>query len=97
MRVGLIGTGKHGSRYARHIVQDIDGLELGAVSRRSQEGREQAAQWQCDWFPHWQDLVADDRVEAVISAVPPALNLEIARSCAACLVSARLGRWVDVS
>ncbi len=35
MRIGIIGTGKHGSRYANHIVNDIDGLELTAISRRS--------------------------------------------------------------
>ena len=83
MRIGIIGTGKHGSRYANHIVHDIDGLELAAISRRSEEGRAQAAQWQCSWYKDWQQLVADEQVEAVISVVPPALNLAIARSCAA--------------
>ncbi len=83
MRIGIIGTGKHGSRYANHIVHDIDGLELAAISRRSEKGRTQAEQWQCSWYADWQQLVADERVEALISAVPPTLNLSIARSCAA--------------
>ena len=82
MRVGIIGTGIHGSRYANHVVHDIEGLELAAISRRSEEGRVQAAQWKCDWYRDWQHLVADEQVEAVISVVPPALNLAIARSCA---------------
>ena len=40
--VGVIGTGKHGSRYARHIINDVDGLALTAISRRSEVGRQQA-------------------------------------------------------
>ena len=46
-RVGILGTGKHGSRYARHVVDDVEGLELVAISRRSAEGRAQAAGWNC--------------------------------------------------
>jgi predicted dehydrogenase len=83
MRVGIIGTGRHGSRYANHIVSDIDGLELAAISRRSAEGKAQAARWQCRLYNDWQQLVTDPCVEAVIGVVPPALNLDIARSCAA--------------
>jgi predicted dehydrogenase len=82
MRIGIIGTGKHGSRYANHIVHDIDGLELAAISRRSEDGKTQAVQWQCSWHKDWQQLVADEQVEAVIGTVPPTLNLSIARSCA---------------
>ncbi|MEA2115136.1 MAG: Gfo/Idh/MocA family oxidoreductase [Thermodesulfobacteriota bacterium] len=83
MLIGIIGTGKHGSRYANHIVHDIDGLELAAISRRSKKGKVQADRWQCSWYADWQQLVADERVEALISAVPPSLNLSIAHSCAA--------------
>jgi len=83
MRIGIIGTGKHGSRYANHILHDVDGLELAAISRRSEEGRAQASLWQCSWYNDWQQLVADEQVDAVIGVVPPALNLAIARSCAA--------------
>ena len=82
IRVGIIGTGIHGSRYANHIVNDVDGLELAAISRRSSEGKDQAVQWNCRWFEDWQDLVANSQVDAVIGVVPPALNLAIARRCA---------------
>jgi len=81
--VGIIGSGRHGSRYANHVVRDVDGLRLAAISRRSMLGAGQAAAWQCVWHPDWHDLVADPRVEAVIAVVPPALNFEIARRCAA--------------
>ncbi len=81
MRIGLIGTGKHGSRYARHIVHDVPGLTLAAISRRSAERRIQAREWDCRGHEDWRQLVDDDGVEAVIGVVPPALNLAIARAC----------------
>lgn len=82
LRVGIIGTGNHGSRYANHIVNDVAGLVLTAISRRADVGRAQAAQWKCRWHPDWHELVRDDQVEAVIAVVPPYLNLDIARACA---------------
>ncbi len=81
MRIGLIGTGKHGSRYARHIVRDVPGLELVAISRRSDERKIQAREWDCCSYEDWRQLVKDDGVEAVIGVVPPALNLAITRAC----------------
>lgn len=81
--VGIIGTGRHGSRYANHIVSDLDGMELKAIARRSPEGRRQAESWKTKWHRDWQDLVADPEVEAVITAVPPTLNGQIARECVA--------------
>ncbi len=82
-KVGVIGTGKHGSRYARHIIHDVDGLTLTAISRRSEEGRWQAEQWCCRWYADWRHLVMDPEVDCVIAVVPPALNREIAVACAA--------------
>lgn len=83
MRIGIIGTGRHGSRYANHIVRDLDGLTLAAISRRSDQGRDQAGQWRCRLFTDWRELVDEPGVEAVIAAVPPALHPDIARACAA--------------
>lgn len=82
MRIGLIGIGTHGSRYANHIVNDVGELDLAAVCRRSSVGRDQAAQWNCRWYEDWQKLVADNDVESVVAVVPPVLNLAIARACA---------------
>lgn len=82
-RIGVIGTGKHGSRYASHIVNDLAGAELAGISRRSLEGFGQAEAWGCSYFENWQELVADPQVDAVIAVTPPGLNLEIAKLCAA--------------
>ncbi len=83
MRVGIIGTGRHGSRYANHILHDLDGLTLAAISRRSDRGPLQAEEWGCRLFTDWQELVHAPVVEAVIAVVPPALHPDIARACAA--------------
>ncbi|MBV5317090.1 MAG: Gfo/Idh/MocA family oxidoreductase [Desulfobulbaceae bacterium] len=82
-QVGVIGTGKHGSRYARHIVNDVEGLELAAVSRRSEEGQKQAEAWSCRWYGDWRQLVEAPEVECVVAAMPPVFNREIAAACVA--------------
>ncbi|MBU1710695.1 MAG: Gfo/Idh/MocA family oxidoreductase [Proteobacteria bacterium] len=81
INVGIIGTGRHGARYANHIINDLDCFRLTAISRRSLVGLDQAAQWNADWHGEWRDLISDPRVEAIIAATPPNLNLEIAKAC----------------
>jgi len=84
IRVGIIGTGKHGSRYANHIVNDLDHcFRLTAISRRSLEATEQALAWNTTLYPDWHDLVSSEQVDAVISVTTPNLNPDIARFCAA--------------
>ncbi|WP_163340270.1 Gfo/Idh/MocA family protein [Desulfopila sp. IMCC35008] len=82
-RIGIIGTGKHGSRYANHVVNDLAGAKLAGISRRSPDGIEQAKVWGCNYFKDWQALIADPQVDALIAVTPPGLNLEIAQLCAA--------------
>ncbi len=82
MKVGIIGTGRHGSRYANHILNDCPRLELSAIARRSTAGREQAESWRAAFFQDPRELIESDLVEAVIAAVPPVLNPEIAKCCA---------------
>lgn len=81
MRIGIIGTGRHGSRYANHVVHDFDGLELTAIARRSEQGQKQAAEWGARCFQHYKDLIDCEDVDAVIAAVPPAINKDIAARC----------------
>ena len=73
--IGLIGLGKHGSRYARHIVEDLPDAALVAVCRRNRtEGEKLAATYSCAFHGDYRDLVANPRVEAVVVAVPPMLH-----------------------
>src|SRR5262249_47848230 len=70
--IGLIGVGHHGSRYARHITDDLADAALVAVCQRSRtEGAKTAAAYHCAFHDDYRDLVADPTVEAVVAAVPP--------------------------
>ena len=77
--VGLIGAGKHGQRYATHVVRDVPGLVLRALSRRdAAQGTRQATALGAHFHADWRDLVADPTVDAVIVVVPPTLHRPIA-------------------
>lgn len=83
IKIGIIGTGKHGSRYVHHLINDLGGYyELTAISRRSKIGAEQAEQWHTKWYHDWRDLVADKQVDGVIAVTPPNQNYDIAAVCA---------------
>jgi len=75
IRFGLIGAGKHGSRYAKHIVEDIPQAELIAVCRRDQpEGEALATKYTCTYYADYRQLLHDTRVDAVVIVVPPYLH-----------------------
>lgn len=75
IRLGLIGAGKHGSRYAKHIVEDIPQAELVALCRRDRhEGEQMAARYGCVYYADYRHLLDDGRIDAVVIAVPPALH-----------------------
>ncbi|MGD2062769.1 MAG: Gfo/Idh/MocA family oxidoreductase [Nitrospirota bacterium] len=78
MRIGLIGVGKHGRRYASHVRADVPGLILAGVARRDAVRVADVAQdLGCRGFATCQELIAKNEVEAVIAVVPPAFNEEI--------------------
>jgi predicted dehydrogenase len=73
--VGVIGAGKHGQRYLNHVLRDVSGLRLVAVSRQNAAlGREQAQSLGVRFHADWRDLVADPAVAAVVVVVPPTLH-----------------------
>jgi len=85
LRIGLIGTGKHGSRYARHLRTDLAGeVQLVAIARRNvEEGRRQAAELGCRYYADYGELIASKQVDAVIVVVPPTLHRRICEDVAA--------------
>jgi predicted dehydrogenase len=81
--VGLIGAGKHGQRYAAHLVRDVPELALRALSRRDPaRGSAQATELGARFHADWRALVADPAVEAVVAVVPPVLHRPIAEAVA---------------
>jgi predicted dehydrogenase len=83
LRFGLIGVGRHGSRYAKHIHEDLPQIDLIGLWRRDVvEGKRQARQYGCRYFPTYSDLLADKSIDAVVVALPPALNASVCEEAA---------------
>lgn len=78
VRIGLVGTGLHGIRYAKHIARDIAEARLVALTRRQHDlGAAQAAEFGCAFEPTVQALVARDDLDAVVVVTPPVAHLEV--------------------
>lgn len=84
LKVGLIGLGRHGSRYARHLAAgQVKHGELAAVWRRNaKEGTKQAREFGIPFATDWTELVARPDVDVVAAAVVPGLHLEVTQACA---------------
>lgn len=83
--IGLLGLGKHGIRYARHLAQgEIPGARLAAVWRRDRaQGEAVAAELGTRYHASPEALLADPEVAAVIMAVPAGLHGAMALQVAA--------------
>ncbi|MFQ5803047.1 MAG: Gfo/Idh/MocA family protein [Candidatus Methylomirabilales bacterium] len=78
IRFGLVGLGRHGSRYARHLLDDLPEAELVAVCRQdTRAGREFAEAKGIAFYADYRKLLEDDRLNAVAVVVPPDLNAKI--------------------
>src|SRR6185436_5572515 len=78
--VGLIGVGRHGMRYARHIVQDIPTASLRAVCRQHPEqGFDLPGASSVKVYREPQSLITDPRVDVVIVVTPPIFSPDICR------------------
>ncbi|MFQ5988690.1 MAG: Gfo/Idh/MocA family protein [Candidatus Methylomirabilales bacterium] len=78
IRFGLIGLGRHGSRYARHLLDDLPEAELVAVCRQdTRAGQEFAREKGISFYADFRELLSDERLDAVAVVVTPDLNAEI--------------------
>lgn len=71
--LGLVGLGRHGIRYARHLVQgDVPGLRLVGAYRRDREALEkETSSLGCRAYPDLDALLKDPEIDAVALVVPP--------------------------
>jgi predicted dehydrogenase len=76
LRLGLIGVGRHGSRYIRHIMNDLPEAQLVALCRRTGAMNQPGAP-AVPCYTEYQRLLQDPNVEAVILAAPPSVNRDI--------------------
>ena len=89
--VGLIGAGKHGERYIRHIHEEVPELSVRLLCRRNRAaGRAQAERLGARYLDDFRALVTSPEIAAVIAVVPPTLNVEI------CTAAARAGKAILV-
>jgi predicted dehydrogenase len=85
--IGLIGLGRHGMRYVRHLSEAPMGARLAAVCRRdAEQGRAVASRHGAKYFQDFEDLIACPDVGAVVVVTPPSCYLPI------CLAAARAGK-----
>lgn len=89
--IGLIGLGRHGLRYARHLHEGVAGARLVAVCRRDAvQGRAVATEYGVRYFQDYTQLIADPSVEAVAVVTPPSLAQPI------CLAAVKAGKPILV-
>lgn len=78
--IGLVGVGRHGIRYARHILQDLPTASLRAVCRQHPEqGLDLPGAGSIKVYGEAQSLIADPSVDVVIVVTPPIFSREICR------------------
>ncbi len=76
--LGLIGAGRHGIRYARHVIRDLSNARLRAVCRRHPErGLDIPGSEAVTIYDRPEQLIADPRVDAIILVVPPVLHKDL--------------------
>lgn len=74
LRLGIVGAGKHGARYAAHAARDVDGLQLVAVCRRDRaKGEALAADLGCEYEAEAEKLLLRRDLDAVVLVTVPRL------------------------
>ena len=69
--IGLVGVGRHGSRYVQHLLHDVPGAALTAMCRKSGAGTYPGTD--IPVYDDYRAMIADPRVEAVAVVTPPSL------------------------
>jgi len=85
--IGLIGVGRHGSRYVHHLLHDLPEVTLAALCRkRVGEGLASLPRTEIPVYGDYHSLIDDPMVEAVVVVTPPSLCPEI------CLAAVKAGK-----
>src|SRR5262245_46459467 len=69
--IGLVGVGRHGSRYVHHLLHDLPGTALTAICRKSGGGSYPGTD--IPIYDDYRAMIADPRVNAVVVVTPPSL------------------------
>lgn len=84
IRFGIVGLGRHGARYAEHLLRgDVPDASLVAVSRRDAvQGTAFAEKHGVRYYADARALLADGDVDAVVVTTPPNLHATVAVAAA---------------
>lgn len=79
LNIGLIGLGRHGLRYASHLMEPLPGAVLTAVCRRHPAKGPSFGEDHVRAYSDFRGLIDDPRVEAVVVVTPPVVSPAICR------------------
>jgi scyllo-inositol 2-dehydrogenase (NAD+) len=89
INVGLIGVGRMGAIYAEDLVYRVSGAHLVAASDIDSTVKSRVTELGVKkWYPHYQDLITDQEIDAVVIVTPTSAHCEIA------LEAARAGKAI---
>jgi predicted dehydrogenase len=71
LRIGLVGVGRHGSRYVHHLLHDLPGVSLAAICRK--RVGEQPPSSMISTYSDYRAMIADPLVQAIVVVTPPSL------------------------
>ncbi len=84
IRYGVVGMGRQGERYIRHIQHDTNHADLVAVTRvNTRKGKAEAKALGVAWAESWQHLIQTPNVDAIVICVPSSLHRTIATTALA--------------
>lgn len=80
MRIGIVGVGRHGERYLKHLVAgDVAGASVTAFWRRDREkGATLSTATGARFIPLLEELLASTEIDALIAAIPAGEHARVA-------------------
>ena len=80
--VGLVGVGRHGTRYLQHLLHDLPDVSLSAICRRNVSAPPPCSN--VTVYDDYRAMVSDERVQAVVVVTPPSLCRDICLAAISC-------------
>ena len=81
--IGLIGLGRHGMRYAKHLAEDFPRARLAGFTRKdTEQAARDAKALGVPAYPDYRALIAAPDVDAVAVVVPPVFHPDIVAEAA---------------